>query len=167
MATTAAIIGFVGIIVSAAVSAYAAYASSEAQAQAADYNKKVAKNQQVMSRQAAELEVENRRRLYARQQSAQRAAIGASGLEGSEGSPLLVQMDSAAEAQKDLERVRYAGEVRATGYGAEAKLQKFYARTARKAGYVGVGTSLLAGAASAYAAYSGIPKTGGYGVPAQ
>lgn len=142
-------------VVAAAAGAYSAYAQGQAQAAAARYNARVAENNATNSRNAAAVEAQVRGEHYRRQMASQRAAIGASGIAPDEGSPLLVQMDSAEQASLDLARVRYAGEVRASNYGAEQNLQKYYAKQYVQAGYVGAGTALLGGVSSGFSAYAG------------
>jgi hypothetical protein len=140
--------------IAAIISAYATYSASEQAAAANRYNAKVAKNQAINAENAAGVEIANRREVYRRQMAAQRAAIGASGIEPDEGSPLLVQMDSAEQAALDLARVKYAGDVRSTVYQSEAKLQKFYAKSNVRQGYISAGASLMQGAASVYGIYA-------------
>lgn len=141
-------------VISALATAYATYSASQAQAAAQDYQAKVARNQQQQARDAAAIAAQNAEARMKRVLAAQRAAIGASGVMSTEGSPLLVQLDSAEEAAFDLAKIRYSGEVRATGYRAEEILQRWQAGATRRAGYIGAGASLLGGAASAYGAYS-------------
>jgi hypothetical protein len=135
-------------VVAAAASAYASYSAAETQAQAANYNKKVARNQAQASRDAAAIARANRQEELQRILAGQRARIGASGIT-EEGSPLLVEMKSAEQAQMDLARITYAGATRAQSYTSEGVLQGFYSTKAEQAGYVGAGTALLGGAASA------------------
>lgn len=149
----------VAAVIGAAVSAYGAYSNTQAQAAAARYNAKLATNQSINAANQANVEIERRRELYARQMGAQRAAIGASGIEGSEGSPLLLEVDSAEQAALDLERVKYEGEIKSTAYQSEVNLQKFAAKTAVRQGYVSAGASLLSGAGSA-AGYYGKSQAG-------
>jgi hypothetical protein len=153
-----AIIGIISAVISAAATAYGSYATAQAQEQASNYNRKVAMNQAQAARDAAAVEAANRAEHYRRQMGAQRAALAASGLQASEGTPLLVQMDSAAQAQLDLARVRYGGEVGSRAYQSEANIQKFYGKQAQAGaigGYVGAGASLLGGVGKAYAGYKG------------
>ena len=151
----AAYIAVAATVAAAAAGAYAAYASSQAQAQAADYQRKVSKNQAQAAKQAAEIGAENARVQHQRVLATQRNRLGATGVLPSEGSPLLVQMESAESAALDEARIRYSGEVQATGYRSNEILAGFEAKTARQLGYVGVGTSLLGGATRAYSGYSG------------
>ena len=145
----------VAAVVAAIASATTAYAASEQQAAAQRYQAKVAKNQAINARNLAAAEANRRRDLYARQQSAQRAAMGTSGIIQEEGSSLLVQMDAAEQAALDIANVRYQGEVQSTQFEAERRLHKFQAKSAERMGYVQAGASLLKGAAGAYGAYAG------------
>ncbi len=142
------------IVVSALVSAYATYSASQAQASAQDYQAKVAKQQQQAARDAAAIAAQNAEARMKRVLGAQRAAIGAAGVLGTEGSPLLVQLQSAEDAALDIARIRYGGEARASGFRAEEILQRWQAGATRRAGYIGAGASLLGGAAKAYGVYS-------------
>lgn len=145
-------------IVAAAASAYSAYAASEAQAQAANYNKKVARNQAQAARDAAAIAGTNRQEELRRIMASQRARIGASGVT-EEGSPLLVEMKSAEQAQLELARIRYAGETRSQAYQSEAILQGFYKTKAEQAAYTGAGVALLGGSASALGTYGRSTKS--------
>jgi hypothetical protein len=141
-----AIAGLVVGVIGAAAAGYSAYAASEAQSQAANYNKKVARNQAQAARDAASIAASNRQEELRRIMAAQRARIGASGVT-EEGSPLLVEMKSAEQGQLDLARIAYAGQTRSQAYQSEAILQGFYATRAEQAAQVGAGTSLLNAAA--------------------
>src|SRR3990167_2413712 len=111
MAVIAGAIAALGTI----VSAYAAYQSGQQQAKALDYQAKVARNQATAAQQAAQVAAENARERNRRVLASQRARIGASGVIGSEGSSLLVQLESAEQAALEEARIRYGGEVQATG----------------------------------------------------
>lgn len=136
-------------VVAALASAYATYSASQAQAASNRYNAKVAENQAINAQNEAKVEMERRRELYRRQMAAQNAAIGASGVVSYEGTPLLLEVDSAEQAALDLARVRYQGETRSTAYQSEVNLQRFAAKSNVRQGYIGAGASLLQGASSA------------------
>jgi hypothetical protein len=72
----------------------------------------------------------------------------ASGVLTTEGSPLVVAMDSARQAERDQQLLRFGTDVRATGWAAEAELQGSAAKWYQKAGTLNAGVSLLAGASS-------------------
>ena len=149
----------IATIIGAAVSAYAAYASSQAQAAALSYQQKVQRNQAIAAEQAAGVAAENARRQHQQVLAIQRARLGASGVASSEGSPLLVQMDSAEQAALDEARILYSGKIQASGYRSEAILSGYQARTTRAIGTLAAGGSLLSGAGRAYAGYRGTRST--------
>jgi hypothetical protein len=140
-----AIIGAAAAVAGAGVGAYAASEQAATQRDVAKFNQDVAENEALARRYSAQVEAENKRTQYKRILAAQRSRIGASGVAGSEGSPLLVQLASEEQAELDLERIKYAGETGARMSESEGVLQGYYGRRARQAGYVGVGTSLLEG----------------------
>src|SRR3972149_8233804 len=111
MAVIAGAIAALGTI----VSAYAAYQSGQQQAEALDYQAKVARNQATAAQQAAQVAAENARERNRRVLASQRARIGASGVIGSEGSSLLVQLESAEQAALEEARIRDGGGGRAPG----------------------------------------------------
>jgi hypothetical protein len=149
-----AIAGAIAAIIGSAVSAYGAYSQSQAQAAAARYNAKLDENQAINAQNQAQVEMERRRELYKRQKGTQLALMGGSGIELGEGSPLLLEADSAEQAALDLARVRYEGQIKSTSYQSEANIQRFSARTATRQGYVSAGASLLSGAGSAASGYA-------------
>src|SRR3990167_3388637 len=126
MAVIAGAIAALGTI----VSAYAAYQSGQQQAKALDYQAKVARNQATAAQQAAQVAAENARERNRRVLASQRARIGASGVIGSEGSSLLVQLESAEQAALEEARIRYGGEVQATGLESAERLRRFNAGVA-------------------------------------
>jgi hypothetical protein len=154
-------------VAGAAVSAYAAYESGQQQAAAARYNRKVAQNQATSAQDQGELAAERERERNRRLLASQRAAYGASGVITTEGSPLLVQMDSAREAVRSEQLLRYNADLAETGFRSQATLQGFYARSAERAGAIGAGASLLSGLANVGMAYYGPRATRPSSAPTQ
>src|SRR3989304_4722309 len=105
-----------------------------AAAAAQDYQAKIARNQAIAARQAAAVAAENARERHQRVLAAQRARLGAAGVMSTEGSPLIVQMESAEQAALEEARIRYAGQVQAGGYEAPAILSGYHARSAPAGG---------------------------------
>lgn len=134
--------------VAAAGSAYGVYASGQAQGAAADFNAQVAQQQAQAARDAAAVEEEQTRERNRRIQATARARAAASGVVPSEGSPLLILMDNAAQAELEAQRARFGGELTAAGFRGQAAQQQFAARQARTAGGIGAGISLLSSGAS-------------------
>lgn len=155
-----AVTAIVGVL-AAAGSAYAAYRASEAQSQQQQYASKVAKNQAAQAAYNAQINAENQRLHNRRVMGAQRAALGASGVMPSEGSPLLVQMDSVEQGMVEEQRLLYGGQVRSDALISESRYLKKQASQTRELGYVNAGTTLLGGTARAGAAYYGSTSTSG------
>lgn len=140
-------------VVAALASAYATYSASQAQAAQAEYAGKVAKEQAKAAAEAGKLQEENQREQDTRMRAALRAKIGATGADETIGAPLLAEMESAANAEKNARAIRWSAETRTQGFMAEAVGQQFAAKQYRRQGYVGAGAALLTGAAKAYAGY--------------
>ena len=141
----ASVIGLVIAAVGVAVSTYAAVQSAQAQQEAAKFNQKVAQNAATAARQAAESNANQRRENLRRVLAQQRADIGGSGVADTTGSPLLVQIDSARQAELDALRIQHGGEQAALGFEAQGAYARFAGRQAAAESYTQAGTSLLQG----------------------
>lgn len=124
----------------------------------------MARQQATSAQAAAAADAETKRRQYERVLGTQRARYGASGIIASEGSPLLVMMQSEQEAALDVARVRYGGEAQAYGLEAEARLQKSRGKFARRQSYLGATGTLLSGVSGAAGAFKDVkpPTSGGF-----
>lgn len=151
-------ISAVATVAGAAVSAIGAIQSGKAQQKAAEYNAQVAEQAALAARQKAAYDEAAHRRELARMLSAQRAAYGASGVDVSVGTPLLVMADTVQEGELDALAIRYGGEVGASRQLSAAQLSRMTGKQARTASYYQAGSSLLTGAASAATAYSTLNK---------
>lgn len=130
---TAVTLGSVLTVGGALMSAVGAAKSYDAQAQSAQYNAN-------LQRQEASAEEARRRKAADRQMGTIRANRAKSGVTG-EGTPLLVLAESAEQAEIDALSARWSGETSANLYEQQAK-------SARKAKPYAVGSSLLTGAAN-------------------
>ena len=157
-AETIAVIAGAAAVAGAGVAAYGSYQQGQAQAAAGKYNERVAANQAQAAREAAALEADRAHDKNRRLLASQRARIGASGIT-TEGSPLLVMMDSAEQAALDEATIRYRGSLGAAAATSEGVLQGFYGRQARRAGTIGAGASLLTGVSRAGASYASGQRT--------
>lgn len=146
---------FIGAIITAVAVAVTTYAASESAAQQREYAAEVEERRADAAKQAASIAAENQEDQDRRLLAAQRARLGLAGVEGSIGSPLLAEMESAETAELNRRRILYAGDVQAQGYEAEAKGERFAAKATRRLGYLQAGTSLITGGAKAWGAYSG------------
>lgn len=129
----------------------------------ARYNAQRAEQEAASARQAAAADAETKRRQLDQVLGAQRARYGGSGVIGSEGSPLLVEMQSAEEAALDVARIRYGGEARSYTFEQEARLQRYQGGRARRAGVYSAILTGVEGASKAAALYS--LRGGNGGVP--
>jgi hypothetical protein len=147
IAAYAAIASVAATVATTAISAYSSYQQGQQAEKAGKYNAQVAENQAIMVRQAAGVREEQHRARVRALAGQQRAGVGASGVEEA-GSPLLVMADTLQQAELDAQRIRYGGEVSATGYESQARLQRYQGGQYATAGMLGAGQSLLSGAAT-------------------
>lgn len=108
-------------------------AQSEAEARLAERRAQQADNDALAEAQASAFDIENRGRAFRRQMAKRRAGIAASGIEPT-GSPLLVAIDEAREAELDLEAMRLESENRQRGSRDEAAIERFQAEELRTSG---------------------------------
>ena len=144
-------------VASTAVAAYSSYQSGVAQKNAARYNAGLMEQQAAQAREAAKIRAENYRKAAAARLAKMRASIYSAGVDMA-GTPLLVMMESEKEAKLDELRIKYGGEVEASGLLGSAFLERERGSQAMNEAWMGVGASLLSGAgrtAGAWYDYSG------------
>ena len=149
----------VAAVVAAAASAYATYQAGQQQAKGFRYQAQQQENQAQAARNAAAVQEARSRERNERIMALARARAGASGIVSTEGSPLLVMLENARQAELEAQLIRYGGEIQAGFLEGESRLSTFRGRNARRAGNIGAGTTLLSGVASAYGAYSSVTNT--------
>lgn len=136
-----------------ALSAGASVAGSVTQAsaaeQAAEYNAQIAEQNALLAEQQAQ-EEERRFRINSRKQlGAMRAAYSAAGVT-LEGTPWDVIAESTYTAELDALTIREGGQVTASAYEAEGRLQRLRGRQAERTGYVSAAADLARGGTSYY-----------------
>jgi hypothetical protein len=151
-------------VAAAAASAYSTYAASQAQEQASKYNAKEAETQAEMARQQAAFAAQQQGEKDRRTRAAARAIQGTSGVAVGEGSSLLVDLDSAKQAELNYQAIRYQGEGQVRALQSQATLDRFQGGIARDQGLLKAGATLLGGLSDAGTAYnkrptSSTPKT--------
>ena len=144
-------------LVSAAISATGQYMSAQAQSDAAKYNAAVARNNASTALQQGTFDAEQIRQQNVRKIAAQRNAMAANGIDPNSGSAVDIQQDSAQQGEMNALMALYTGRTGAVSGMAQSRLQSMEASNAMTAGYLGVGSSILGGAASA-AAYDANSK---------
>ena len=78
----------------------------------------------------------------------QRVLLAKAGVRVAEGSPLLLQVETAAQAELEALTIRAGGDITAARLRQEAILQRMRGQSSRTAGFIGAGKSLLSGASS-------------------
>lgn len=129
---------WVGPVLSAAGAVMGAAGQQQAaaaQSQAAEYNAK-------MTQMQGQAEVERIQRESAREQARLRSAIGKSGVTTA-GTPLMVMAESEAAAELDVLNTRWSTD-------RQVDLYKMQSKSAKTAGSIGAGSSLLSGAGRLY-----------------
>ena len=140
--STIATIAAIGTV----VSAVGAISAGVAQSKQAKFQAAVARQQAEQARLKSASEEKDFRRRQSRAFATRRAALGASGVEATTGSPLLVSEDFVGEAELQALRIRQGGEVRATRLEQQASLFQAKGRSARTAGFFRGGSLLLSNA---------------------
>lgn len=153
-AAIAAYVSAAAAAVGAGVSAYSSYQAGQEQKKVSEANARMAEYQAKQAKEAAGVKAAQYKREAERRMSAIRAGYAASGVTTTEGTPLLVLMESAQEVAKDELRIRRGGEQTAWGLLREANIQRMGGKSAASRGYLGAGASLLGGAARVAGQYS-------------
>jgi len=162
---TVAIVGIVVSLLGAAVNAYAMYESAQTQSKVLKYNAREAEKQAEIERQKQLFQAQQQAEADRRTRAAARAVQGASGIEVGEGSSLLVDIDSARQAELNYQAIRYAGDVRVRALSAQSALDRAMAGNVSQQGSIGAGATLLSGLGSAaqdyrtYQRQTATPKT--------
>jgi hypothetical protein len=152
-----ATVGAVAAGLSGIVGAVGAVSSGKAQANAAEFNADVARQQAEQERTASRQEAEDFRREQSRLFARRRAVMGGSGVDTSTGSPLLASEDFASEAELGAKRIQAGGELRATRLSQQASLFGAEASNARTGGFMRAGSLLIGSAGTAATMWSKRP----------
>lgn len=154
------------MIASTALSAFGQIAQGNAQQAAANYNAQVSEmNAKIADQQAKDAiergkqEEQHKRMATAQLEGKQKAAMAATGLDLSFGSPLDTLVDTAELGEKDALTIRtntyreaYSHNVQAANLRNQASLQRMEGSAAKKAGIIGAVGTVLSGAAKTYSA---------------
>lgn len=161
MAGALPIIGLVTSFIGTGLSAYGSYREGQAQKAGYEYNAKVAEaNAEAIRQKTAYEEVNQRKRLKALL-GEQKAIFGAAGVDLTVGSPLLTMMEDIKAGERDIQALRYSGDVEATQQLNQARLNRFYGKQAGRAGIMGGASTFITGLGNAgtdYYRYSSFNK---------
>lgn len=149
----------IAAIAVAAAGTYVSYsgaqASADAQERASNYNAMVAMQEAEAARQAAAYEEARLREAGESLKSRQRMLYLKGGVDIGEGTPLLVESDTAAKIELDAQAIRWKGEIGATSNLNQAYSDLMTAYNAKKIGQYTAGTTLLTGLSSALGSGAG------------
>ena len=145
-------IGAILAIVAALVSAGSAVYSASQQRKTAAYRARLAEEAGEEVAAGTEFEKARAEREGKRLKARQRASYAKAGVK-MEGSPLEVLADTQAELDLQQMVIEHGGYVSERGYRRQAMWEKQAGRSAQTAGYIGAGSSLLAGSYKAYSGY--------------
>ena len=143
-------VGAIIAIVGGVLGAVSSQQKGQASARQSEFEASVSEQQATSQRQVAAAEEADFRRSQDRVLGDRRAALGASGIDPSTGSPLLATGDFAAEVELNALRIREGGELRANRLEQEAVLKRQAGKNAQTGGLFGAGSSLLSGFGKAF-----------------
>lgn len=141
-----------GAVATAASVGGAVYGGIQQQQQAKTQAKVYAQQANYERQAAAENEAEYRKR-QDRLMATRRALLGASGVEGDTGSPLLASEDFASEAELQALKIRQGGAVNASRLEQQGSLLNQAGDAAFAGGFVRGGALLLSGASNTYSSW--------------
>lgn len=138
------------LVVAAAVSAVASIKQGQAANDAAKFRANIEEQQAAREQKIASANERDFRRQQSFLMAQRRAALGASGVRGSTGSPLLASKDFENEVELQAQRIRSGGELRATRLQQQAQFTRDAGANAQFRGFARAGASLLSGAGRAF-----------------
>lgn len=149
---------YVGAILGVAgggISAAGQYQSAKSEEAAYKMNAATNEADAVSARYAADYEEKLSRRRLKALIGEQETLYGKAGVDLQSGSPLLVMAQTAFEGEEEAQMIRYAGDVAVAKKKNEASMNRFYAKSAVKAGKMAAWSAVLGGASSGAASYAG------------
>ncbi len=133
---------------SALTGAFSAIRAGQAAAAQAQFQARVTEQQAASARQRSARQEAVFRRDVKRFKGTQRALLAKSGAKVEEGSPLLLQVETAARAEFEALTIRAGGDITSARLRQRAILERMAGRSARTAGVIGAGASLLSGSST-------------------
>ena len=140
----------IALIAGAAVSTVGAIQQGQAANKQGKLQSGFLLQQAAQEREQAAADESDFRKNQSRILAARRAAMGASGVDQSTGSPLLVAEDFAGEVELQALRIREGGEIRGTRAEQQAQLQRLAGSQAQTGGFLRGGSLLLSGTGKAF-----------------
>ncbi|HOK66353.1 MAG TPA: hypothetical protein PLV55_06030 [Anaerohalosphaeraceae bacterium] len=129
--------------------AYGQVRAGQEEEAVAKYNARVKEMEARAQEQKTIVESKRQAEEASRQMSSLRTSLSASGLVSTTGTPLAILSEQARQSALENAMIGYEGMTAATRLREEAKQIKYAGKTAKKAAYIGAGTTLLTGFATA------------------
>ncbi|EIQ00857.1 hypothetical protein OpiT1DRAFT_05414 [Opitutaceae bacterium TAV1] len=136
-------------VAGAGVAAYSSDQQGKSQEALNKYNATLAGQEAATRERDARIQANVQREQNARLMARQRAMLAKSGVVGTTGTPLLVQADQAVQGEMAAMDVERTGNIEAGRYRQQAVLDRMQGKSARRAGLLGAGSSLLGGISQA------------------
>lgn len=137
------------LVAGTVMAATGAVTTGMAASQAGKYSARASRQAAEHERQLAEVREQDFRREQSRLQARARALRAGSGVAYA-GTPLLTDTDMLREIEHQAAIIRVGGEAQATRYEQEAQLARMRGRSAKTAGFIKAGSTLLTGFGEAY-----------------
>ena len=150
-------------IISSLVGATGAVVSGVATKQAADFNAEIIRRNKQFEVDKASFEADQKRRDVQKLLARQAVGFAKSGVVLSEGTPIEVLADTAAQGELDAQTIIYGGDIRAATLEQEARLSEARGRSALTGSFFTAGATLLTGVAGTGLLKA--PGTGGFTGP--
>ncbi len=138
------------LVAGTAMSAYGTYQEGQAASAEAKYNAQMKEREAKAIEQRTAVQQQRQAEEADRRRGAMAAQLGASGAVTSAGSPLMLMAEQRAQDSLESMMIGYEGREQALGARQAGAMYKMQAKSAKQAGIIGAGSTLLHGFGQAY-----------------
>jgi hypothetical protein len=139
------------LLAGAGLQAYGQYQAGEEASAVADYNAQVKEREAQAAEQRSMIQSRKQAQAAARKMSELRAGFGTAGAVSTSGAPLQIIGEQAKQSEMENLEIGYEGTTEAKKLRSEGAMIKREGKSARRAGRIGAGATLLTGFGTAYA----------------
>lgn len=147
-----AYVAIVAAVAGAAIAGYGAVKQGQAAKETSDYNAKIAERDALAAKNKADYDAEQSELKFNMLLGKQKALYAKSGVNLSEGSPLLMMTFQAEQAAKDKQAILFEGKSAEQADLDRANLFRMSGDNSATAGYISGGSTFLSGVSNAYTA---------------
>lgn len=141
---TWAVVGATAAAAGSGMQAYGSYQQGKSEEALNKYNAEVSRRQATAAELQASAEAKRQQRATKAEQARQRVLLAKSGIT-TEGTPLMLLEQSAANAEMDRQMILREGNIQADQFRSQATMDRMRAKAAKRAGTMGAASSLLSG----------------------